>query len=119
MVMRTDGGTGGMSRIAPFVLALGLLMTACTDSEAGNPASRTPDIVGDSEVPPNGSGITAGDFLELNGWIWFYTTAGEIRFDEITAMLDDLHDGGIRILGIYSPYDGNPQKWLGCAPLDF
>jgi hypothetical protein len=94
-------------------------MTACTGSGAGERTIRTPDVAGGGESPHPGAAITAGDFLDLNGWMWFYTTAGEARFDEIAAMLDELHDGGIRILGIYSPYEGNPRKWLGCAPLDF
>jgi hypothetical protein len=34
-------------------------------------------------------------------------------------MLDELHAQGIRVIGIYSPYNGNPDKWHGCAPLDF
>jgi glycosidase len=62
---------------------------------------------------------SAGSFLEVNGWMWFYTTADGIRFDEITAMPDELHRDGIRVLGIYSPYDGDPDKWLGCVARDF
>jgi hypothetical protein len=103
------------------MLALAFLLTTCAVSGSGGSASQTSDVAPDGEAPPatEGSGVTAGDFLDLNGWIWFYTTAGEVRFAEITAMLDDLHEDGFRVLGIYSPYDGDPEKWLGCAPLDF
>jgi hypothetical protein len=62
---------------------------------------------------------SAGSFLEVNGWMWFYTTADGITFAEITGRLDQLHRDGIRVIGIYSPYDGDPGKWLGCVARDF
>jgi Alpha amylase, catalytic domain/Maltogenic Amylase, C-terminal domain len=103
---------------------IGMILFAgsCTAAGTGG-AQRAPrnEEAGSRDLPAENakSSVTAGDFLELNGWVWFYTTASEIRFDEITAMMDDLHRRGIRVIGIYSPYNGNPDKWLGCAPLDF
>jgi hypothetical protein len=69
-------------------------------------------------IPPAGE-TAAGSFLDLNGWMWFYTTADEIRFADITAMLGDLHNQGIRVVGIYSPYHGEPDRWLGVVARDF
>lgn len=74
---------------------------------------------GASAEPVDPAETTAGSFLHLNGWMWFYTTADDIRFADITGMLDDLHDAGIRVLGIYCPYDGDVDKWLGAMPVDF
>jgi hypothetical protein len=61
----------------------------------------------------------AATFQNLNGVMWFQTTAEGIRYAELTQKLDDLKKKGIRVLGIYSPYHGDKQKWHGCAPLDF
>jgi hypothetical protein len=61
----------------------------------------------------------AGSFLRLNGWMWFYTTADGIRFADITGALDGLHAQGIRVIGIYTPYDGDVHRWLGAVARDF
>jgi hypothetical protein len=92
-----------------------LLIAACSNDSEG-PGGGDPDDR--ATVPPAGE-TTAGSFLDLNGWMWFYTTADEIEFADITAMLGDLHDQGIRVLGIYSPYRGEPDRWLGCIARDF
>lgn len=109
-----------IARVGRLMLVLALVTAACTGPGSSDLPERVPGVDHRSEgIPTTSSSITAGDFLELNGWVWFYTTAGEITFAGITDMLDELHGGGIRVLGIYSPYDGDPDKWLGCAPLDF
>jgi hypothetical protein len=86
--------------------------SACSGDEGDEGGGAGPAI-------PDPGETTAGSFLELNGWMWFYTTADEIRFADITAMLDDLHDRGIRVIGIYTPYDGDTDKWLGAVARDF
>lgn len=114
-----------------------LALAACTGSGDGDATARpssgpaTPPGVSAEPSPDLGTrpssseeridpdATTAGSFLNLNGWMWFYTTADEIRFAEITSMLDDLHDGGIRVIGVYCPYDGDVDKWLGAMPVDF
>ena len=101
-----------------MIPALVVVAAACTGPDPSGRRNR-PTGGQSGGIPTTPSSITAGDFLELNGWVWFYTRAGEITFREITQMLDELHDGGIRVIGIYSPYEGDPEKWLGCAPLDF
>jgi Alpha amylase, catalytic domain/Maltogenic Amylase, C-terminal domain len=99
--------------IGSSLIGMILVAASCTMGESGGGRRSNREGLGAD------SSISAGDFLDINGWVWFYTTAGEIRFNDITAMMDDLHDRGIRVIGIYSPYNGNPAKWLGCAPLDF
>lgn len=91
-----------------LVLALGCVPSAGLDDDERPAASSN------TEVPP-----PTASFRDLNGVLWFYNTADGIRFEDITADLDDLHARGIRILGFYAPYDGDPEKWLGCDPLDF
>jgi hypothetical protein len=108
--------------IGSSLIGMILFAGSCTATGSGDEESNGRDGGGGSRALPAADAnddITAGDFLNLNGWVWFYTTASEIRFDEITAIMGDLHRHGIRVIGIYSPYDGNPEKWLGCAPLDF
>jgi hypothetical protein len=73
---------------------------------------------GESRDPAPGPSSEVS-FQDLNGFMWFYTTAQDLRFADIERRMDELHAGGIRVLGIYSPYDGNPEKYLGCAPRDF
>ena len=93
-------------RLSAALALVGCLALSACESDAPGGA-RDPDAT------------TAVEFRNLNGVMWFYTTDQEIRFADITAMMDDLHDRGIRVLGIYSPYDGNKDKFLGCAPRDF
>jgi hypothetical protein len=94
-------------------LAIGLLAAACTS------AVSTPSASNDWVFPMTVTEISAGDFLNLNGWVWYYTTAGDVRFADIASDLARLREEGIRVIGIYSPYHGNREKWLGCAPFDF
>lgn len=91
-----------------------MLITACT------PTGSTSGVGSESRATPmTETQISAGDFLNLNGWVWYYTTAGDVRFADIAADIPRLWDEGIRVIGIYSPYHGNKEKWLGCAPFDF
>lgn len=71
-------------------------------------------------VDPSGDD-DAGDavFRDMNGVMWIYTTANDVRFADIEADLDTWKARGIRTLGIYSPYHGEKDQWLGAAPLDF
>lgn len=95
-------------------MASALFLYGCSGDPA--PPDTTSPRGDDPEIGPS---VTSGEFSRLNGWVWFYTTALSIRFEEIEEMLPDLHRDGVRVIGIYSPYNGDPEKWLGCAPLDF
>jgi hypothetical protein len=103
------------------LLAATLAVFACSGTVACGQAARLGDP-GPAPVPepdePDDP-ATAKGFQDLNGVMWFYTTDQDIRFADITRMMGDLHDRGIRVLGIFSPYDGNKEKFLGCAPRDF
>lgn len=68
--------------------------------------------------PPLDPVRTVG-FAESNGVMWFYSTANGVTFDDLRADLDELAASGIRVIGIYSPYDGEVEQWLGAAPKDF
>ena len=59
------------------------------------------------------------DFKDLNGVMWFYTSSENIKFKDITSKLDELKVSGVRVVVIYSPYHGDKNKWLGCAPVNF
>jgi hypothetical protein len=58
-------------------------------------------------------------FADVNGVMWFYTTSNDTRFTDLAASLDDWKARGIRVIGIYSPYFGEKEEWLGAAPRDF
>jgi hypothetical protein len=111
-------------------LAAGLLVVAaCSGSgDGGDDAKRDGGGQEQEEVEEGLDNLdqsfdevetTAGSFLELNGWMWFYTTSSDIGFTDITAMLDDLQAGGVNVVGIYAPYDGDVDKWLGAVPRDY
>ena len=108
-VMRRRG-CGVRLRVVAVVV---LLATGCSGSGSDDEDASN----GDAQFAEMTT--TAGSFLELNGWMWFYTTADGISFAEVTGLLDDLHNQGIGVVGIYSPYDGDPDKWLGCVARDF
>jgi hypothetical protein len=110
IVLAACTGDGNAERAARGERTAGTQPTAGVESPGG-PSTENPSV--------DPATTTAGSFLHLNGWMWFYTSADEIRFADITAMLDDLHDRGIRVIGIYSPYDGDVDKWLGSMPTDF
>lgn len=114
----------GVARRATWarVVVVVMLIAVSGCSSGDNSESNDERSGGTGGIPdaiPAAGETTAGSFLDLNGWMWFYTTADEIGFTDITAMLDDLHDRGIRVIGIYSPYDGDVEKWLGCIARDF
>jgi hypothetical protein len=58
-------------------------------------------------------------FRDINGVMWIYTTANDVRFADIEADLDTWKARGMRTLGIYSPYHGEKDQWLGAAARDF
>lgn len=65
---------------------------------------------------------TAGDstsFQDLNGFMWFYNTYFHYKFSDIENQLPQLKHDGIRILGFFSPYDGDENTCDGCDPVDF
>lgn len=72
----------------------------------------------ESEPVPNDT-PTGTTFQELNGVMWFYTTANDMKYSELEAGLDDWKARGIRTLGIYSPYKGDKEQWLGAGPNDY
>ncbi|HEV7759352.1 MAG TPA: alpha-amylase family glycosyl hydrolase [Acidimicrobiales bacterium] len=92
--------------------------SGASDTSALDPSGPRGGSAHDAGIPDPGA-TSAGSFLDLNGWMWFYTTADEISFAEITSMLGDLHDRGIRVVGVYAPYDGDTDKWLGAMARDF
>jgi len=58
-------------------------------------------------------------FQNLNGFMWFYNTYFHYKFTDITKNLDNLKRDGIRVLGFFSPYDGDQNTCDGCDPLNF
>jgi hypothetical protein len=91
---------------------LTILLLSCGDPSSG----ETP---ADARQDGSGGAATGRTFQQLNGIMWFYSTASNLRFTEITSQLDELHAKGIRVLIFYAPYHGDPDHWLGCDPLDF
>ncbi|WP_370055728.1 alpha-amylase family glycosyl hydrolase [Leifsonia sp. EB41] len=59
------------------------------------------------------------DFQNLNGFMWFYNTYFDYKYTDITKKLDQFKASGIRVLGFFSPYDGDKTLCAGCDPLDF
>ncbi|MFE4670509.1 alpha-amylase family glycosyl hydrolase [Streptomyces sp. NPDC056716] len=59
------------------------------------------------------------DFQNLNGFMWFYNTYFDYKFKDIEKDLDDLKRSGVRVLGFFSPYNGDKNTCDGCSPLDF
>lgn len=76
---------------------------------------------------PAGATLTAQEqsnaaeitFQDLNGFMWFYNTYFGYKFTDITRDLDNLYRDGIRVLGFFCPYNGDPNTADGCDPLDF
>ena len=62
---------------------------------------------------------TSTDFQNLNGFMWFYNTYFDYKYKDITRNLDQLKSNGVRVLGFFSPYNGNKNMCDGCSPLDF
>jgi hypothetical protein len=93
-----------MMRNTTRALALALIAGCASPADSGERPGGDPD---------------AARFIDLNGVMWFYTTASGLRYDELAASLDDWRARGIRAVGIYSPYRGDPEMWLGAAPGDF
>jgi hypothetical protein len=58
-------------------------------------------------------------FQDLNGFMWFYNTYFHYKFSDIEKQLPELKSDGIRILGFFSPYDGDENTCDGCDPVDF
>ena len=94
-------------RVLPMVLALPAAV-ACEEERA-----ETRDA-GPGPLAPNAGAETR--FRDLNGVMWIYTTANDVRFADLEADLDTWKARGIRTLGIYSPYHGEKDQWLGAAP---
>ncbi|MFE4951078.1 alpha-amylase family glycosyl hydrolase [Leifsonia sp. NPDC056665] len=51
--------------------------------------------------------------------MWFYNTYFDYKYTDITKKLDQFKASGIRVLGFFSPYDGDKTLCAGCDPLDF
>lgn len=58
-------------------------------------------------------------YLNMNGVMWFYNIDYGTPFTTITSNLAALQNNGINIIGIYSPYNGNPDWYLGAVAVDF
>jgi len=110
---------GWRGRWARLLMTVAIVLSACTGDPGGGDGTGGDDGSGGDVATAEAGETSAGSFLDINGWMWFYTTADEIRFVDLTAMLDDLHRQGIRVIGIYTPYDGDARKWLGAVSRNF
>ncbi|MFF4305466.1 alpha-amylase family glycosyl hydrolase [Streptomyces sp. NPDC001601] len=59
------------------------------------------------------------DFQNLNGFMWFYNTYFGYKYKDVEKDLDNLKSRGIRVLGFFSPYNGDRNTCDGCDPVDF
>jgi hypothetical protein len=97
-------------------------LVACADPDARSGAeSGEGDESGKADTTESGSEPGGSDiaFRDINGVMWFYTTANDTRYADLEADLGTWKERGIRTIGIYSPYHGEKDQWLGAAPVDF
>lgn len=99
---------------AALLLSLLLPLSVATSAQ---PALAAPTTVAQQADTPKER--TSTDFQNLNGFMWFSNTYFGYKFTDITADLDALKDSGIRVLGFFSPYNGDVSLCNGCDPVDF
>jgi glycosidase len=83
-------------------------------SERPGGAATQHEQGGDHHEPAKSS-----SFQNLNGFMWYYNTYFGYKFTDIKKDLPNLKRRGIRVLGFFSPYQGDPHQCDGCDPLDF
>lgn len=87
---------------------------------AGTVAASAPAAAeSHSIVQTNKPTQVSTDFQNLNGFMWFYNTYFGYKYSDITKDLDHLKASGIRVLGFFSPYNGDKTLCAGCDPLDY
>ncbi|MFF2848232.1 alpha-amylase family glycosyl hydrolase [Streptomyces sp. NPDC058001] len=84
------------------------------------PAASAPSTVPAGRSTQHSTDSTAStDFQNLNGFMWFYNTYFDYKFKDIEKDLGDLKNRGVRVLGFFSPYNGDKNVCDGCSPSDF
>jgi len=91
-----------------------LLITGAVTASAPASASQTTASVQTTKPQQKST-----DFQNLNGFMWFYNTYFGYKYSDITKDLDHLKSSGIRVLGFFSPYNGDKTQCDGCDPVDF
>ena len=99
----------------PVASAAAVLASGHRRADAASPQAAGRPVLASFE-----QGADSGaSFQDLNGFMWFYNTYFGYKFTDITRDLDNLHGGGIRVLGFFCPYNGDMYTADGCDPLDF
>jgi len=99
-------------RRAGAALLLAVVLPLALATAARPAAAQTQQAtVGEQHTQPT--------FQNLNGFMWFYNTYFGYKYKDITRQLDHFKADGIRVLGFFSPYDGDKNQCDGCDPLDF
>jgi Alpha amylase, catalytic domain/Maltogenic Amylase, C-terminal domain len=113
------GEKSGVTRRAVVLgLPLGSALALASGQHQANAATQqAPAEATLTAQEQNGAAEIA--FQDLNGFMWFYNTYFGYKFTDITRDLDDLYRDGIRVLGFFCPYNGDPYTADGCDPLDF
>ncbi|MBG0851378.1 alpha-glucosidase C-terminal domain-containing protein [Streptomyces spinoverrucosus] len=97
--------------------ALGLaLVVPLSLASSDNPAQAAG---GKSPTTGVTSARKSSDFQNLNGFMWYYNTWFGYKYTDIEKDLDNLKSRGIRVLGFFTPNDGDKNTCDGCSPLDF
>lgn len=108
---------GNRTRLKPLIgagVGLGTVL-ALTVGPVSHPAAADSLPTAVSNAAPGGG----TDFQNLNGFMWFYNTYFHYKFSDIEKQLPQLKHDGIRVLGFFSPYDGDQNTCDGCDPVDF
>ncbi|MEV7344659.1 alpha-amylase family glycosyl hydrolase [Streptomyces sp. NPDC093544] len=98
-------GSLGLALVIPLTLA-------SSESSAEATSTKAP-----TAKPATAKRST--DFQNLNGFMWYYNTYFGYKYTDIEKDLDNLKSRGIRVLGFFSPYNGDKNTCDGCSPLDF
>src|ERR671931_957427 len=102
--------------ILALILSLAFLSSASIAVASGDRAgAATPD----EQVADEHPSLDGPSFQNLNGFMWYYNTYFGYKFSDIRNDLDNLKRRGIRVLGFFSPYQGDPNWCDGCDPVDF
>jgi len=96
---------------------LGLALIAPLSSASGNaPAQATGNRPAAAHAT---TAVQGSEFQNLNGFMWYYNNYFDNKFKDIEKDLDNLKSRGIRVLGFFTPYQGNKANCDGCSPVDF
>jgi Alpha amylase, catalytic domain len=97
-----------------LVLALALGAGQPRVLAATQPSATAAQQASRGQQPGNGT-----SFQDLNGFLWFYNTYFNYKYSDIEKQLPELKHDGFRVLGFFSPYDGNVNLCDGCDPANF